>query len=89
VGKAFLLRIACCALNLVVVVVQSNDVGARELDDLSCWSSHTTADIQHSHTVPETHDMCKVVLVASNGLSEGLAIGKATEMKALSPTILV
>jgi hypothetical protein len=33
--------------------------------------------------------MCEVVLVASNGLVEGLAIGIATEVEALAPTVLV
>ena len=53
VRKALLLGISCCAFNLVVVVVQSNDVDVGELDDLSSRSANTAADVEHPHPGPE------------------------------------
>ena len=43
--EAFLFSISSGAFDLVVIVVQSNNVHAGELSDLSRWSANTTADI--------------------------------------------
>lgn len=89
VRQTLLLGVPRGTLNLVVVVVQANDVDAGELDDLSGRSSNTASNIEYAHVVPQTHLMCEVVLVASNGLVEGLAVGIATKVEALAPTVLV
>jgi hypothetical protein len=89
VRQTLLLGIPSGTLNLVVVVVEANNVDAGELDNLSCRSSNTAPNIEDAHVVPQTHLMCEVVLVASNGLVERLSVGIATEVKALAPAILV
>ena len=87
--KALFLRIPRCALDLVVVVVQSNDVHTTELDNLASGSSHTTADIKHPHVVTESHHVRQVVLVAGNGLVEVFAERIAAKVETLTPAILV
>jgi hypothetical protein len=89
VRETLLLGVMCGTLDLIVVVVQANDVDARELDNLTRGSSDTASDVEHTHVVLKTHLVCKVVLVASNGLVEGLAIGIAAEVEALAPTVLI
>lgn len=89
VRETLLLGVPGGALDLVVVVVQSDDVDARELDNLSRRSTNTAANVQDAHVVLEVHLVCEVVLVASNGLVEGLAVGITAEVEALAPTVLV
>jgi hypothetical protein len=87
--QALLLRIMCRALNLVIVVVQSDDIAAAELDHLARRATHTAPDVQHAHVVAQAHDVGEVVLVAGNGLREGLAVCEAAEMERLAPAVLV
>ena len=89
VGEFFLGCIACGSLNLIVVVVQSHDIGSSELDNLSRRSSHTASYVQYTHVLAETHHVGKVVFVTGNGLVKRLAIGVATEVETLAPAILV
>ena len=77
------------ALDLVIIVVQANNVYACKLDNLTSGSSNTTSDVQYTHIILKAHLVCEIVLMASNGLVERLAIGIAAEVKALAPTILV
>lgn len=76
-------------LNLVVVVVETDDIGVRELNNLTSWTTNTTADIQNLHTILNPHAVSKVVFVTGNGLEEGLAAGESTEVERGSPSVLI
>lgn len=89
VGKSLLLSIVCRPLNLVVVVVEANDVGASELDNLPSGTSNTTSDIQNAHALLDVDHVGEIVLVTGNGLTERLVICEAAEVEALAPAILV
>jgi hypothetical protein len=89
VRQTLLLGVGSGTLNLVVVVVQSNNVNTSELDDLTGGSTDTAANIQDAHVVLEVHFVGKVVLVAGNGLVERLAICVAGKVERLSPAVLV
>jgi hypothetical protein len=81
VGKTLFLSISSCSLNLVVIVVQSSDMSACELCNLSSWSSYTTPNIKHFVAIRDT-DLCsKIMFVTGNGLVEWLAVCKAAEME--------
>ena len=88
-GQALLRRISRCSLDLVVIVVQPDDVYASELCNLPRRPTNATANVEDSHPVAETHHVCKVVLMAGNGLVEGLAIGEAAEMEGGRPAVFV
>jgi hypothetical protein len=87
VRKALLCSVVGGSLDLVVVVVETSDVCARELDNLSGRATNTTTNIKDLHVVLEVHDVGEVVLVAGNGLFEGLA--ETAEVERLTPAVLV
>jgi hypothetical protein len=87
--KTLLLGVHGAALNLVVVVVEAHDVAAGELGDLSCGTTDTAADVQHSCALLDAHLQGQVVLVSCGGLLEGLALAVAAEVETLAPAILV
>jgi hypothetical protein len=89
VGETLLCSVVGGSLDLVVVVVETSDVCARELDNLSGRATNTTTDIEDLHVVLEVHDVGEVVLVTGNGLFEGLAVGETAEVERLTPTVLV
>lgn len=76
-------------VDLVVVVVQTGDVCAGELGNLSCRSTDTTANIKNLHALLDANLVCKIVLMAGNGLVEGLANGETAEVERLAPAELV
>lgn len=89
VGKALVGSVSGSALNLVIVVVQSGDVRASELGDLSGWSTNTASDIKNLHVLLDTDLVGEVMLVAGNSLVEWLVGGEAAEVEGLSPSVLV
>jgi hypothetical protein len=89
VRKALLCSVVGGSLDLVVVVVETSDVCARELDNLSGRATNTTTNIKDLHVVLEVHDVGEVVLVAGNGLFERLAVGETAEVERLAPAVLV
>lgn len=88
-GKLLLLSICDRAIDLVVVVVQAGDVCTSELGDLTSRSTDTASNIKHHLTLLNTNLVCKVVLMAGNGLVEWLANGEAAEVEGLTPAELV
>jgi hypothetical protein len=89
VGQTLLCGVGGGTLDLVVVVVETDDVDASELDNLTRRAADTTANIQHAHVVGEVHLVGQVVLVAGNGLVEGLAVRIAGKVEGLAPAVLV
>jgi hypothetical protein len=53
VRKTLLCSISSGSLDLVVIVVESSDLGSGELGNLSSWTAHTTADIEDFHAIPD------------------------------------
>lgn len=89
VRETLLLGVVGGAVDLVVVVVEAGDVGAGELDNFTCRSADTAADVQNLHAFGDAGLHGKVVLVAGDGLVEGLAVGEAAEVERRAPTVLV
>lgn len=89
VRQLLLLGVVNRTVDLVVIVVQTSDVCARELGDLSCGSTNTTTNVENLHALLDVDLVCEVVLVAGNGLVERLANREAAEMEGLAPAILV
>ena len=76
-------------VDLVVIVVEAGDVSTRELGNLTGRATDTTADVENLHSLLDPHAVGEVVLMASNGLVEGFAVGEAAEVEGLAPAILV
>lgn len=76
-------------LDLVIVVVQANDIGAGEFDHFSCWTTNTASDVQNSLALLHVHDVGEVVLVTGNCLFEWLAVCESAEVEGLAPAVLV
>ena len=53
-----------CSLDLVGIVVQTNDVAAGESRDLPGRLANTTANIEDSHGLIDLNPMGKIMLVA-------------------------
>lgn len=79
--KLLLLGVVDRTVNLVVVVVQTGDVCAGELGDLSCGTADTAANIKDLHALLDANLVCKVVLMTGNGLVERLADGETAEVE--------
>ena len=77
------------AVDLVVVVVQTSDVGTGELGNLTGRATNTASNVENLHSLLDTHGVGEVVLMASNGLVEGLTVGETAEVEGLTPTVLV
>lgn len=88
-GKALLLGIVGCSVDLVVVVVETSDVAAGELCNLTGRATDTAADIEDFHALLDTNGVGQVVLVTGNCLVKGLAVGESAEVERLAPAILV
>lgn len=89
VRKTLLCSVVGSSLNLVVVVVETSNVCARELDNFSSRTTNTTTNIQDLHVLLEVHDVSEVVLVTGDSLSERLAVCETAEVEGLTPTVLV
>lgn len=66
--------VLCCALHLELVVVEARDVRPAEPRNLARGPAHAAPDVEHLHSRLEAHLSGEVVLVACNGLVEGLAL---------------
>lgn len=89
VRKTLLCGVVSSSFDLVVIVVETSNVCARELDNLSSRATNTTTNIQDLHVLLEVHDVGEVVFVTGNSLSERLAICETAEVEGLAPTVLV
>lgn len=89
IGQPAKFRVVCRTVDLVVVVVQSNDVDTGEPSDLPSGTTNTTADVENSHAISKAHHVCQVMLMAGDSLVEGFAFVEATEVERLAPAILV
>lgn len=89
VGQTLLVSVVSSSVNLVVVVVQTSDVGTGELGDFAGRATNTAANIEDLHSLLNAHAVGEVVLVTSNGLVERLAVGETAEVEGLAPTIFV
>jgi hypothetical protein len=87
--QSLLLRIPRRALNLVIIVVQTRNMRTRELGNFSRRPTNTAADIEDLVAVLDADFGGEVVLVAGDGLVEGLAVGKAAEVEGLAPAVFV
>ena len=87
--QAFFCSILSGTLNLVVIVVQTNNVDPSEFSNLSRWSSNATSYVKYLHAISQAHDMSKVVLMTSNGLVKAFAVREAAEVERATPTIFV
>lgn len=83
-GQTSPLGVLCGSVYLVVVVVQSCDIGIGKSGNLSGRPANTTSNVKDFHPCFETHHMGQVVLVAGNCLMEWLAIIEATEILYIS-----
>lgn len=79
----------CCALDLVVVVVQTGDVGTSEFGNFTSRATNATADIKDLHATLDVDAVGEVVLMSSDGLIERFAVGEAAKVEGLSPAVLV
>jgi len=76
-------------LNLVIVVVETSNVGISELGNLSGRTTDTAPNIEHLHAGLDTDIHGQKVLMASNSLVKSLAGGVAAEVEGLAPAIFV
>lgn len=76
-------------IDLVVIVVQSDNVDAGKSSNLPSRTANTAANIENSHPFSETHHVCEVVLMAGDSLVKGLAFVEATEVERLAPAVFV
>ena len=81
VRKAFPYSVLISALNLVVIVVQSNYVDASESGNLSCGTANTTTHVKDLHALSKAHHMRQIVFVSSNGLVEAFTVSETAEME--------
>ena len=81
VRKSFLCSVLASALNLIVIVVQSNYVDASKFGNLSCWTANTTAHVENLHALSKAHHVRQIVFVSSNGLVEAFTVSESAEME--------
>jgi hypothetical protein len=81
VGNSGQLRVVGRTLNLVVVVVQSDDIDIGEPRHLARRTADTASDVENGHARLQAHHVGKVVLVTGNGLVEALALVEPAEVE--------
>ncbi|KAI6775056.1 hypothetical protein HG530_001814 [Fusarium avenaceum] len=89
VRQALLEGVVGGSLNLIVVVVETGDMGACELGDLASGTTNTTTNVEDLHALLDTNLVGKVVLMTGNGLVKGLALRESAEVEGLTPTVFV
>jgi hypothetical protein len=89
IRKSFLFSIDSGALDLIFIKIQSGNMCPCKLDNLSSRSANTASNVKDLHTRLDTNVVSKIVFVTSDSTIEGLAIGKAAEVKTLRPSVLV
>lgn len=80
--------VAAGAVDLVVVVVEASDVGAREVANLARGAANATANVEDLEMRLDGHVGGKEVLMPGDGLLEGLAWVEAAEVEGGSPGVL-
>jgi hypothetical protein len=83
------LGIPASAADLEVVIIQGNDISVREARNLSGGAANTTANVENTHPGTKGHLRGEIVLVASKGRSECLALVEAREVERLGPSVFV
>lgn len=93
VGKLIIkllhLGVVVSLLDLVVIVVKTNNVNISKAADLTTGTTNTTANIKDLHASLEAHLVSKVVLMSGSGLLKVLALVVTREMERGAPTVLV
>ena len=89
IGKTLFRRVLIGSINLVVVVIETRNVGISECSDGSGRSPHSTANIQHLHALFDADLSRQIVFVPCNRLVEAFAWRKAAKMEALAPTVFI
>jgi len=87
--EASILGFPTCAADLEGVVVHADDVHIREARNLPGGAADATADVEDAHPGTKGHLRGEVVLVASEGRHERLALVEAREMERLAPAVLI
>ena len=78
-----------CPLDLVSIVVQSDDITSSERRDLSSRFANTTSNIKNSHRLIDLDPMGKVVFMARESLEQSLANAEAAQVERLRPTFFI
>ena len=76
-------------LNLVPIVIESNDLAASKSSHLTGRASHSTPDIEDLHALLQLKLEGHVMFMASKRLEKPLVDRKAAEVKRLGPSLLV
>lgn len=87
--EASMFRIPPCLVDLVLVVVDTNNVHIGKGGNLACGAPDTTPYIEHAHTRTQLHLRGKVVLMTSERLVETFPLVEAREMEGGTPSVLV
>lgn len=77
------------SLDLVRIIVQTDDIAPSESRNFSGRLAHTATDIKHSHRVIDVDPVSKVVLMARKCLKKGFPRRESTEMERLCPALFV
>ena len=76
-------------IDLIIVVIQSDDVHVGEFDDFSGRSTYTATDVQDGHSVSQAHHMREIMFMTRNGLVESFAICETAEVERASPSVFI
>jgi len=74
-------RLLARAEHLELIVVDADNVAVRERGNLTGGTTDTAANVKDTHTGAKTDHGREVVLVAGEGLQEGLALVEAAEVE--------
>lgn len=88
-AQSFLRSVSLGALNLIVIIVESHNIGASKFGNLPCRTSDTTADIQNVHSFPEPNHMGEIMFMTSDCLIETFTRSESTEMEGRAPAVFI
>ena len=89
ITEALLFRHPARTFDLVGVVVDADDVGAREARDFAERPADAASEIDRAHARPQPEDVRKVVFVPRQGCRKALAGTPRREVKGATPTVFV
>src|SRR5262245_22191870 len=89
VRQSSYLIISPTSFDLIFMIVDAGDVGARKRCDCTHRSAYAAADVEHLHAGLEPQYLRQMDLMAGKGCAEGLPLSARREVEGLSPADFV
>ena len=89
VGETFASSMRSCSLDLIGIIVQTDNAASGEDRNLPGRLADTTPNIKDSHRLVDLDSMSEIMFMASESLEQSFPSPETTQVERLSPSFLV